>query len=171
MRQSIKLAGFGLVVLVLAAFALTSAEEGPWFDMENCAFCKNMVKDQGLLTHTSWEHHNINNGIVSVSTVTDDYLPAFRTAMEGMEKVGESMKKGEMPMMCNMCKAMGALMQKGATYQSIMTKHGSVTLMTSADPEVVKEIQAWGTRTTKELGMMEESMGEKPMMEESSEDE
>jgi len=48
-------------------------------------------------------------------------------------------------------------MMKGAKYESVQTKHGSVGLMTSADPEITKMIQEWGAKTMKELAMAEEA--------------
>nr|MBN2278297.1 hypothetical protein [candidate division Zixibacteria bacterium] len=145
------------VLLVFIIAALASSEEKPWFDMANCDFCKHLLDDPALLDHTVWEHHNISNGLISVTTVDKEYLPSLRKASHMMDVEGEKFAKGEPVKMCGMCQAMGMLMQKGVKYEVVETQRGSVMLMTSADPEVVKLIQDWGKRNIDELKKWEET--------------
>jgi hypothetical protein len=145
-----------IAVLVLFAASLTAvAGDDKWFDMENCEFCKQLMDPPEMLMHTSWEHHNIANGIVSVATVDKEYLDSWRAAEARMEEVGKRMEKGEQVPMCNSCMALGKIMMMGAKYESFPTAHGNVSLITSDDPKMVEEIQAWGKRTTDEMAKME----------------
>jgi hypothetical protein len=109
-----------------------------------------------MLEHASWEHHNISNGIVSVTTVDKKYIKNWRAAEANMEKLGKKMEKGEQVSMCNCCTAMGKLMMMGAKWESITTSHGNVSLTTSDDPKVVAEIQSWAKKTMSALAMMEQ---------------
>ncbi len=141
--------------VVVFASTMTPAGEPEWFDMEKCGFCKYLMDPPEMLEHATWEHHNISNGIVSVTTIDKEYLKPFMAAMAKMEETGKKMEKGEMVEMCGACTAMGQLMMKGAKWESVNTKHGTVALMISDDPEVVKGIQMWGKRSMDEMAKME----------------
>lgn len=152
-RKAVSLIIFTAILIVF--FSMLSAQDAkPWFDLQNCEFCKNLMTDPQLLMNTDWEHHKIDNGLVTVTTVKDEYLPAYHDAIAHMEEVGAKMMKGEQVYMCGMCEAMGILMQKGAEWQTIMTNHGAVEIMTSDDPELVKEIHAWADKTEAEMAKM-----------------
>jgi len=157
-------------ILIAAALAIllcisisVMAEEGPWFDMANCGFCKHLLEQPDFLDHTTWEHYNITNGLVTVSTVDREYLDAYHKVSQAMKETSEKMQKGEAVHMCGMCTAMGALLQKGVTMDYVETERGNITVMTSDNPELVKEIQAWGQRNKDEMAemMMDEGKGEK----------
>jgi len=153
---------FAVVLLLSAAGGAADVGEKPWFDLENCGFCKHLLEDPELLDHCTWEHHNIANGMVSVTTVEKDYLPSYRAAMVKMEEVGKKMEEGEMVPMCGMCTAMGALMMKGVKWEYLKTQHGDVMIMTSDSPEVVADLHAFTDKTTTELAkMMEPAPAEK----------
>lgn len=142
-----------MLVLSISAGA-AAQEEKPWFDLENCGFCKHLMDDPHLLEHCTWENHNIGNGMMSVTTVDKDYLPSYRVAAKKMQEVSEQMEKGEIVPMCGMCTAMGGLMMKGAKWELVETEVGDVQLMTSDDPEIVKELHAFTEKTNKELAKM-----------------
>lgn len=144
-----------VVVVLFAASTLTVAGEDSWFDMENCGFCQSLLEPPDMLAHATWEHHNISNGLVSVSTVDKKYIEQWRAAEAKMEAAGKKMEQGEQVKMCNACTAMGKLFMMGAKWESIQTTHGGVSLITSDDPATVKEIQGWGKKTTDELAKME----------------
>ena len=144
-----------VAVVLVAASTLTLAGDDKWYDMENCGFCKQLLDPPDMLEHSSYEHHNIANGIISVATVDKKYIGPWRAAEAKMEEMGMKMQKGEQVPMCNACMAMGGLMMKGAKWENIITMHGSVSLMTSDDPAVVKEIQVWAQKSTDEMAKME----------------
>ena len=157
MSRRILLLSFALLFVALSL----NAGEKPWFDMENCAMCKNLYAQKGLVDHIMWEQHAISNGVVSVTTVEPAYLAKYRTAHIDMMAAGKKMQDGEMLPMCGSCTALGACMMKGLNMEYVETSAGDVMIMTSDNPELVKEVQAWGTRNTEEMKkmMMDSSKG------------
>jgi len=148
---------FATLLLLSAAGWAQDAEEKPWFDLENCGFCKHLMDDPGLLDHCTWENHNIENGMMSVTTVDKEFLPSYRAAAMKMKETSEKMEKGEMVPMCGMCTAMGSLMMKGAKWEYVETQYGDVQIMTSDNEEVVQELHAFTDKTNAELAKMEEA--------------
>jgi hypothetical protein len=144
-------------ILVISGLAL--AGDAPWFDMEHCSFCKNLLEDPELLHHMTWEQYSISNGIISITTVDEDYADSFEKANAKMAQAGEEMKQGKQMPMCNSCMTMGKIMMKGPKWEQVPTKHGEIWLMTSDDPAVVKEIQQWAKKNMAELAKMEASEG------------
>jgi hypothetical protein len=141
-----------MVVFIVGSFA---ADE-PWFDMPNCGFCKHLLTEPGLLENMTWEHHNISNGLVTITTVNDEYKDAYKKANLAMEETAKKMEKGESVRMCGSCMEYGNLMMAGVKIEHFETMHGHVTIMTSDKPELVAKIQAWGTRNTDEMKKMEQ---------------
>jgi hypothetical protein len=146
-----------VVVLAALLYVFVIAEEKPWFDMDNCAFCKNLKTDPALLDHMPiWEHHNIHNGALTITQVDEAYLPSYEKAMAAMEEVGKRMEKGEQLPMCGMCTAYGEVMMQGAKSEEIKSGNLYVSIMYSDNPEVVKKIHAMTDRTNEEMKKMEE---------------
>ena len=140
-----------LSALFLVAGAQASDEES-WFDMENCAICKPLLEqDPHLMDHMTWKHHNISDGLVSVTVVDPEYLSSYEKAGEKMNSVIERMQAGEEIYACNMCTELGAIFQAGVNRESIKSDNVRVGIATSDDPATVKRIQAWGARTNKEM--------------------
>jgi hypothetical protein len=161
--RSICLSAVAVLMMSLLMFSGVMAEEatGPWFDMEHCGFCKTLLDQPELMEHMTWEQHNISNGIMSVTTVDPEFMPQYQKASAAMEEVGKKFAAGEKVEMCPMCQAMGACYAKGMKTETVKTLHGDVTLMTSDDPALVAEIQAWGKRTNDEMAKMEAEPMEK----------
>lgn len=155
MRRTVVL--FCLMALVFAV-AVNAGDEAPWFDMQNCAFCKHLMEPPEMMQSLGWEHHNISNGIISISTIPEEYSEAYDKAMGMMKETGEKAAEGVEMHTCGMCGSLGALFAKGAKYETVKTDNGYVALTTSDDPEVVAEIQAWGKKTNEELAKMESAM-------------
>lgn len=150
------LLGVALIVLMLVPTAIAGEKpEKPWFDMENCAFCSNLLEDPKLLDNTVWEHHEITDGIVTVTTVKPEFLASYRKAAAAMDTVGKKIATGEQFPMCGMCQAMGSFFMKGARMEYVETSVGDVMLLTSSDSTVVAEIKAWAKRTNDEMAKME----------------
>ncbi|HDS02031.1 MAG TPA: hypothetical protein ENO22_13265 [candidate division Zixibacteria bacterium] len=127
-----------------------------WFDMENCAFCKNLIAEPGLLEHSDWENHKIDNGAIMVTTVEDEYLPAMRKVNANMMAVAEKLQKGEQLYLCGMCSAYGELWMSGAKIQTVETNHGYVEIFTSDDPEMVAKIHAFADKNNEEMARLME---------------
>jgi len=150
---------FALAALV-AVVAFAGEEEksptnSPWFDLENCDFCKHLSAQEGLMDHMDWENINFAAGSMSVTTVAPGYEDKFKKAIQLMEEAGKKMMAGEKLHMCGMCQSMGELFQTGkAQYESFETKGGWVSLTTSTDPETIKKIHAHTDRTNEEFAKM-----------------
>jgi len=131
------------------------AAESPWFDMPNCDFCKNLLKDDKLMDNMIWEHHEIHNGFVTITTVKPDFKESYQTAMGAMMHLGNEMETGKVKpeevKMCNFCQNYGMLMEAGAKFEYIMGDGSDVTIISSDDPEVVEKIKKFGNRTNMEL--------------------
>ena len=154
-----------LVLMAVLAVALPAVAgdhpmgtESGWFDMENCAFCKNLVVDPGLLPHTTWENFSIEGGMMNVVTVDPAYAESMATASAAMEAVGAKLQSGELnPMstkMCGRCMEFGQIMMAGIQMQNFKGEGAEVTLFTSDDPALVKRMHAVVERDNKEMAMM-----------------
>jgi hypothetical protein len=142
---------FILSMLFLVAGSQVSYGES-WFDMENCAICKPLLEqDPHLMHHMTWKHHNISDGLVSVTVIEPEYLPSYEKATRQMNAVIEKMQAGEEIYTCNMCTELGGIFQAGANMESVESDNVRLSIMTSDNPEMVERIQAWGTRTNKEM--------------------
>jgi len=159
-RKTLALA---IALLAIPAAFLYAGDNTSWMEMENCAMCKNMMQDPGLLNNCTWEHHDIANGIVCVSTVDDKYMDSFKTAVAGMGDVQKKLMNGEKLHVCNMCQDMLDIMSKGAKSEDIMTKHGAVSVLTSSDPALVARLHTWAQRTNSAMAMMEKADQSKTM--------
>ena len=112
------------------SFSMLAAQEKPWFDMQNCAFCKNLTAEEGLMDHiTKWDHHNVDNGSVCITVVDKEYLEAYKRAMHNMEEVGKKLEQGEMLPMCGLCKAYGELLKMGAKRDMVESDNVFVSIM------------------------------------------
>ena len=153
MKTAMKIIIAALMVMVLTAPGVKAGDK-PWFDMEKCGMCKILMKYDGLMEHMTWEHHNISNGVVSVTTVAPEYLPAFRKASQQMNEASMKLQKGEKMELCEMCTAMGSICVKAPTMDFVETSTGDVWVITSDKPEVVADLHKWTDRTNKEMAMM-----------------
>jgi hypothetical protein len=145
-----------LAILVVAGIA--AAGDKPWFDMD-CSMCKNLYGVEGLMENMSWEQLDISNGVLSVTLVEEDYLPAYRKAHMGMQETGMKLQKGEMLPVCGSCTAFGACMTKGVNQEYVETMHGDVWIVTSDNDEVVAELKAWAKRNREEMAKMKPEKG------------
>ena len=146
-------------VILLVAFMVVSAGDGPWMDMENCEMCTVLTKeDPALLKNMTWEHYDIEDGLVSVSTVAPAFVEHYKRASDKMINVQNKVMKGEEVSLCNMCTEMGGMIQTGKVKaEHVNTSNGCLNLMTSDDPAMIAQIQGWGERTSEEMMKMEKA--------------
>jgi len=145
---------FIIIFMLIFSSSLSLAQENPWFDMINCSFCKNLTIHEGLLDNTTWEHYEITNGIVSITTVNDNFKAAYEDVGMKMQEVADLFQKGEILPLCNMCMAIGELIQLGIKSETVKTKHGDFTIMTSDKPEIIEKLKNWARRTNEEMEKM-----------------
>ncbi|MCC6961988.1 MAG: hypothetical protein IT585_01910 [candidate division Zixibacteria bacterium] len=150
MHKRITLAALALTLLVAA---LLIAGEKPWLDFNNCDFCKPWTQN-GLMNEMTHEQLNISNGVMTISTVPAARLADYRKTSAMMNEIGQRAAKGEKVNMCGSCEAMGAMMMKGAKFEEVPTKTGSVILLTSSDPAMVTELHDWAKKNLDEYAKM-----------------
>jgi hypothetical protein len=142
-----------LGIAVIATAAVSGEEQAgkPWFDLDNCAICKNLKAEEGLLEHMKWETHLISSGSLSVAVIPADYEPAFERAGKNMEAVVKRMEGGEQVNLCGFCTSYGQLMMAGAKSEEIHSIAGHISMTTSDKPEVVEKIHAHAKTTIDEF--------------------
>jgi len=147
-----------LTVMVGCVLFLTlsaGADEMPWFDMENCAFCKHIGAEEGLFEHMHTEYHSISNGILSVTVVDASHKEAYDRAMKAMEKVGTEMQEtGVMPKMCGFCMTYGGFLMTGVKNEYVGSEFADIIIWTSDKPEMVEKLQAFGKRANDEMAKL-----------------
>ena len=128
------------------------AEEKPWFDLENCAFCKNLSAEPGLVEHMCTEYHDLSNGVIAMTVIDEEYREAYQRAQKNMQKVAEEWNKtGQTPYTCGFCSAYGEFMMAGVKFEPVHGEEAEVLLMTSDDPVMVEKLHAFGKRSTEEM--------------------
>ena len=143
-------------VILVACSTLVLAQEKPWFDLQNCSFCKHLTTDPKLMENMTWDHYDISNGVISVTTVNPEFMASYKKAMDEMEKVGAEMTKGKTDVyMCGNCEYYGKMMQAGVKFEYVPTKTGVIVLFTSDKPEVIDMIKKYGQRNREELAKWE----------------
>ncbi len=139
--------------IILAGIA--SGEDKPWFDMQNCELCKVYMEDPMLMPNMQWEEYETNNGIVSITTVNEKFLPSLRTSHAKMMKNIERLEQGDTLYICGMCTEMGRLMELGAKFEYFETERGYMSLFTAEDPKLIAAIKAMSARGKEEWKKME----------------
>lgn len=161
MRKLIILAA--LFAIALPAFAgdhpeHPKAAKTGWFDFENCVFCKNLMEDPNLLSHTTWENHKVANGMMNIMTVAPEFKSSMAKANKAMEGVGMDIQSGKSnPMtmkMCGHCQEWGQLMMAGVTLEKVEGDAADVTLTTSDDPVLVARLHKLVERNNMEMEKM-----------------
>ena len=150
-----RITALAIVVLVaLVASSMAGDTDEKWFDMENCAMCKNLSSQEGLLEAMTWESHPISNGVVAVSTVKSDFLAAYYTAHDGMGKTGEKLMGGEQLHLCKSCSALGMCMMQGVSQDYVKTMSGDVWIVTSDKEDVVAMLHDWANKNMEAMKNM-----------------
>jgi len=140
-----------LAVLLVAMTVM--AGEKPWFDMENCDFCKHLMTDPHLMENMTWEQYELSNGLMVVTTVKPEYVESFEKAMKEMEKLGTEMAEGKRTdvKMCGHCEYYGMLMASGAKFENFKTGAGYIDIITSDNPEILKKIRTYAANNDKAM--------------------
>jgi hypothetical protein len=148
----LKFTRYAVALMIIFAVAFSaSAGDQRWMEMDKCEICRPMAQEPELMENTIWEHHSISNGLVSVTTVKEDVKALYTKTHEKMAAAVSRVLAGEKVEQCVMCSSLSAIVAKGLKMDYINTWQGNIVIMTSDDPEVVAEIQAWGKRTMDEL--------------------
>jgi len=101
-----------LVCVVAVPVLASPTTEKSWFDMQNCAMCKSMTAEKGLLEHTSFDTYVTSTGLVSVCTVDPAYKEAFARAGAKMTATMKDLEAGkDVGPLCGFCTSYGELMK------------------------------------------------------------
>ena len=146
-----------LTVAAVLVAGVATAGETAWFDMDNCSMCTNISNRHELMGNITWEQHNIEGGIVSVTTVEMKYIEDYRTAHASMVETSMKLQSGEKMEFCGSCSALGMCLMKGVDQQYVETLHGDVWIITSENAEVAAELQAWAKRNKDEMAKAKKS--------------
>ena len=151
---------FSISAISLAESAASGSEETAWFDMKNCGFCKHLTKNDKLMDNMTWEHHEISDGLLTITTVKPEFKAAYMEAQAGMMKLAKKLDSGELQMadvkLCNHCRHYGELVSLGAKVDYVQGEAAEVTLMTSDNPETQKKIKDFCKRNQVELAKWKE---------------
>ncbi len=145
-------------VILLLVGTVTFAQEKPWFDSVNCAFCKLFAAQPGLLDHMTTEYHNISDGLVSVTHIDKGYEDGFKKAQAGIGNVLREMQTtGKMPYSCPHCTMIGEFQMSGVRMEAVNSDYGIINLYTSSDTAMVAKIQDFGKRSAEAQAKAKES--------------
>lgn len=140
-------------LLAIGAVVMASDAE-PWFDMEKCRFCQQIAAQPGLVEHMNHEYHMLHNGMMSITHVDKEFLPAFTKAQEGMQSVIKDMQAGKEVTMCRHCSTLGSLYGLGVMPDAIKTGENIIVVYTSSDTTAVKKIQEFGKNSAEAFAAM-----------------
>ncbi|HOX26085.1 MAG TPA: hypothetical protein PLL30_09020 [Candidatus Krumholzibacteria bacterium] len=158
MKRATLIAGLLALALPVLAGGHAMKTESGWFDMENCAFCKNLLTDPGLLEHATWESHNLEKGMLYIMTVEPEYAESMAKASAAMEELGTKMHSGQINpaevKMCGSCQAFGQLMMAGVKMETIKGDAAEVTIVTHDDPQVIAQMHDLVARNQKEMALL-----------------
>jgi hypothetical protein len=147
-------------IVLIGAFAMATDPE-PWFDMQNCAFCKEIAAQPGLADQFHHEYHMLHNGMMSITHVGKDFKDAFAKAQQGMQAVIKDMQSGKEVKMCRHCSTLGSLYQLGVMPDQIMRGEDIIVVYTSSDTAAVRKIQEFGKNSADAVAAMEKEKGAK----------
>lgn len=153
MRNFLKV--FFLTTLALTLiYTVSSSYDKAWFDLEGCAMCKGIAENPKLIENMTWDQYDITNGVLAVTSVTPEFKEAYMTASKHMKMTGEKLMAGEKLDLCGSCTALSGMFGRGIKSEMIATENGSISLFTSADAELVSELQSWSAMNKDEMKKM-----------------
>jgi hypothetical protein len=156
MLRKISVAALGIVMLLSLSAA---ADDKPWFDMENCDFCKHLTSIPGMMEAITWENINTKTGLLSLTTIPDNLRADYMKAHEAMEETGKKWEAGETVNTCGMCDGIGELMMAGLEWDFVETTSGYASIWIGKDEASIGKIHAWADRTNDEMKKMMEHEG------------
>jgi hypothetical protein len=133
--------------------------EKPWFDMQNCALCKAMTAEPGLMEHSTFDTYPTATGLVGVCTVDPAFKEAHDRANAKMMATMKDLEAGkDVGPLCGFCTSYSSLMKAGAKSEDFTSGNTYVMVLSSTDPAVIKKINTHAQRTSDEMKKMREGM-------------
>lgn len=142
------------VCVVLVGVVAMATDPGPWFDTQNCEFCKRFAAQPGLLEHMNHQYFNLHNGLFSVSHIDHDYQPAFAKAQESLKDVIKELQAGKQVAMCRHCSTLGSFYGMGVMPDEFKSGDDIYVVYTSTDTAIVRQLQEFGKNSADALAAM-----------------
>jgi len=148
---------FKVSILVLAVglicAAVLASDEKPWFDLKNCAFCKNFDLGNGvyIVDHMKTEYHDLPNGFFSITTIDPAWQDKFDKAMAGMTEAVKDAQAGKAQTLCGHCTAYGEIAAAGAKIEAQPSEFGKIFVYTSDNPELVTKLHWFAQKNREEM--------------------
>jgi hypothetical protein len=136
---------------LLAASALAGQRLEGWFDYEHCAYCRAWAAQPGLVAHSHDEAHELSDGIVWVTTIDNGYEDAFAKALKAEDSVTAELNAGKDLPLCRYCATIGDLAHEGARIEAVPCHSALVTIYSSADTSVVRQLREFGVTGTAKI--------------------
>ncbi len=148
-----------LGVLLCAGIGMLMAAETPWFDAQNCDFCRHLLTDPHLMQNMTWETHDLSNGVLILTAVKPEFRESYEKAKKEMAELEKGLASGKINVkdlkLCGHCQFYGMLHASGAKFEHIESDIADIELITSDNPDILKLIKEYGERNRKELAAME----------------
>jgi len=163
--KKVLLASLGLVVMV-ALLAWAGGEKKTQqmsmdmdvmkAEMAKCDFCKTMLPymDQAWCQGMQHEVYNLKNGALFIHafpTATEKEMVEIHKMSNAMEVAASALEKKTAKELegkvCSHCQEWFSVMKDGAKDEWVLTKTGSVGLVTSDNPKTVTKIHAFAEKT------------------------
>ena len=126
--------------MAVAIAAAVWAEDKPWFDLEKCGFCRQIGAQPGLVDHMKSEYFDLRNGMLSVTHIDNDYVPAYKKALEGMRPVVKDLQAGKPVYTCRHCTELGALYMAGVATDEVESGENIYVVYSSSDSTLIARI-------------------------------
>ncbi len=142
-----------LLLTAIGCLVVFAADE-PWFDLKKCAFCKTLADQPGLVDHMKTEYFNLHNGMMSITHIDKDYLPAFAKAQEAKKPIIQDLQAGKKVYTCPHCTTLGSLMMSGVIPDEVRSGENIVVVYTSNDSAMVAKLQDFGKKSAEGLAAL-----------------
>ena len=143
-----------ILVAILTVASMATADEKPWFDLQNCEMCKPMMESQGFKENVTWETFPIEHGMLDVTTVKPEFKGQYKETHAKMMANWGRIQAGEKLNVCGMCSAFMAAYDESVKMETVETMNGEVTVTTSDKPETVAKLQEIAKRNQVEMAKM-----------------
>lgn len=133
-----------VVSLWVVALAAQVTTLDTWFDLEKCSYCKTWAAQPGLCEHEREEIVNLSNGIVWITYVEPAYRKQYGLMQAAEAKVSDDLSAGKPVTLCQPCSMLNNWAEKGVHMESVHASDAELTLLTSADTTLVRQLQDFG---------------------------
>ena len=129
-----------IMMIAIAGLAFAGDKTTDAWASADCEVCGGMY---AMMDHLTVEQHNLKNGIMTITIVEDGYTDQYNKAKQQMMQAAMKLQAGEEVELCGSCVAFGKCMQQGPTQDYVQAAAGDIMILTSDNPDLVKQLQMW----------------------------